>query len=240
MFYSCLVDRGLPAVIEEQGNGTAFVNFRSDSGVSWRLPSRGVIESTLVPTDATPENVLNALFEEFDAQDPFTYLLWIDDADRTEDLRECHEPTGYTYPDYWTDPAEILLMYQAQTDATNAWIACARDNGLPNLADVSVPAVDYDPITDRSHVARIPLSFTEEALTALLEACPPVNMERVKWTSTPHPEGEERPDLPDPLVGIEEPEGGADQEFLNSPQGEHSQALGRILGKTITRLDPEE
>jgi hypothetical protein len=184
-FYSCLAGRGLSVNLEEQGNGTAYV-FPKAAPYFWRIPGQPAMYDPSTPTTGKmPDESLRDMFDGFAAEEGQPYRLWIDGADHSDDLRECHEPTGYAEPEAWADPAANLLMHQTIADATNAWIACARENGLPDLPDLTVTPPGSDPMALPPQIG-LPLSMTPDFLSTLLAACPPVNPDRLAWEAVSH------------------------------------------------------
>ncbi|MDR1428235.1 MAG: hypothetical protein LBJ08_10860 [Bifidobacteriaceae bacterium] len=184
-YYACLADAGLPARIEETDNGGTRVDwpqegydilaiiplpdpelYRTQSPAVYWIPGRS--------GDFEDEN---GTFERFmtEHQLAMDYGLEIDGVDHSATLAACHRQFPYQDPYAESDPAEELRGKQLLADSTNAWIACARDNGLPNLADVSPGKAD-NWLT--SPTAIVPLSTTPDALRAILQACPNFDAEQ--------------------------------------------------------------
>jgi hypothetical protein len=197
-FYSCLVDASVPATIDVWDNGDAYVTVNSeDHDVMMIIPNQGGIMGAGKSGGEFSE-ADNAIFQEHSASD--TYLLMVDGTDHTDKLEACHEESGYADPGLQADPAQELRDKQQIVEATNQWIACARENGFPRLEDVTAEADGYDTYPQ----ATIPLSTTPEALRALLEACPTFDEERATRQQQPDFDWT-KDDVPDPSVGIEMP-----------------------------------
>jgi hypothetical protein len=185
-FYNCQVDAGLPATIEDQGDGQAYVGWdttkfrliKFHSAEGWGYPITG---------DSMSEADLNDLYDNWDEAfygDPSaTLILIVDDADRSEDYGACLTSSGYTEPEYHADPAEELKTKQAQVDANNAWAACARENGFPNLEDN--PAAVADEWQTFPEGIVLPYTIGPDKLRELLEACPNFDEERVREQADP-------------------------------------------------------
>jgi hypothetical protein len=162
-FYACLVDAGLPAELypteDSEGDG-AQVGWASGHNVLERIPG----QTSGVTTEGS-ENIPQSEIDAFNGEDGQTYRLVIDGVDHTEVFSTCHENSGYVLPAFQTDPVEELRQKQAVTDATNDWIACARENAYPDLVDVSITGSEWPNV-------QLPASTTVEELRALLEVCP--------------------------------------------------------------------
>ncbi|MDR1294813.1 MAG: hypothetical protein LBK59_07635 [Bifidobacteriaceae bacterium] len=165
-FYACLTDAGLPAVlnpVDDSDNGDAAVGWETDHTVMERIPGQFSGVSGGEGGAASQEDA-----DAFFAQGEDTYGLVVDGVDHTAQYQQCHESSGYVQPEYPRDPAEEAKQRQASVDATNEWIACARENGYPDLADVQVSSTE----PDQWPQATLPLSTTADQLRALLEVCP--------------------------------------------------------------------
>jgi hypothetical protein len=103
------------------------------------------------------------------------YALNVDGTDHSDAYRACYEQSGYTEPAFQSDPAQVLESKQELAESTNDWIACARENGYPQLADVT-PST----ILDVWPTAELPLTITPVALRNLLQDCPNFN-EQLAW-----------------------------------------------------------
>jgi hypothetical protein len=62
-------------------------------------------------------------------------------------------------------------MKDAMVKETNKWVACARENGFPNLADLTKPKADD---WETAPKALLPLTTTEVQLKGVLKKCPNV------------------------------------------------------------------
>ncbi|MDR1441104.1 MAG: hypothetical protein LBJ02_01715 [Bifidobacteriaceae bacterium] len=97
-----------------------------------------------------------------------SYLI-IEDRDHTEAFTKCLEQTGYTEAEWQIDPAQEIAIKQLMVDPTIKWIKCARQNGYPNMKDPAPLVADQ---MATSPTAVLPGDITEDALRALLVACP--------------------------------------------------------------------
>ncbi|MDR1426577.1 MAG: hypothetical protein LBJ08_02305 [Bifidobacteriaceae bacterium] len=227
------MDAKLPAVIEDLGNGTAQVYLEPEL-VYWRFPGIRVYGPNEVPLRAVGPELTWEMLDEFAAEDPNTYRLWIDGMDRTDDLRRCHEPTGYVEPEQpLPDPALIDRQNRKIADSTNAWIACARDHGLPDLEDI-MPEPDPEMGVP---VVLLPLSMDEPFFAELLAACPPVNPDWPSWLATAPPEEAENPPF-NPFIAIESPPGGlGDGRAESTEEGRRCVALRKLLDDAVTAAE---
>jgi hypothetical protein len=219
-FYECLVDAGLPAElqpVDDSDTGDAMVGWAYDHIVMERYPDgmTGVSGDT---TDAD-QNAIDAFFNE----DATTYGLVVDGVDHTAAFEKCHTSSGYTQPEYQSDPAEELRMKQQIVDATNPWIACARENGLPDLVDLTASADQEEWPT-----AELPSDMTVEELRALLEACPAFDEEQARTQMQPDFDGANW--KPDPSLSIALPPGFDTNEWdANDPAIKLWEELNTVL-----------
>jgi hypothetical protein len=157
------------------------------------------------------------------AQDA-TYLLIIDGEDHTDTLQSCHEESGYINP---VDAPELdveIKEKQAVVEPTNKWIACARENGMPTLEDVTAVADNW--VTYPAAV--IPLSFTVEELEALLDACP--NFDTAQAERQLDPDFDWENDyVPEPSIKIEDVPGMAEPEEAAQVDLTHYNELYEVL-----------
>ncbi|MDR1293810.1 MAG: hypothetical protein LBK59_02435 [Bifidobacteriaceae bacterium] len=99
----------------------------------------------------------------------WSYGLVVDGVDYSADYQACAESSDYVDPLTEPDLTDELTGKRMLADATNDWIACARENGYPEWADVE-PGVADNWLTSPS--ATIPLTMTAEDLRSLLAECP--------------------------------------------------------------------
>jgi hypothetical protein len=206
----CLVDAGLPAELSPTGDGEARIAWADGHEVLAR-DSEQVTTLLEGPAGEIATAVHDAFTEE--GTDALTGdlapALWIDGKSHTDTWKQCLESSGYTNPTgYLEDNPEIDQVWaQRYTDAANDWIACARDNGLPALADAER---DNDASPYGPH-AEIPLNTGTDLLRGVVEACPIYNEDIIKRQMQGDPTLED--DIfagrvaPIPLVLVEEPEG---------------------------------
>jgi hypothetical protein len=168
-YYSCLLDAGLPAELQpvdpEAADGAVLVSFGPHS-VLQAVPGKGAAVSL-------GEDGYGPISEEeqqafFDAHsDPDTYGLVVDGMDYSADFERCYTESGYFEPPRVSE-GERQRQNQLVADATNTWIACAREHGLPDLADVAARTDD----PDYYPAVHLPLTMAEDDLRALLDDCP--------------------------------------------------------------------
>ncbi|MDR1824402.1 MAG: hypothetical protein LBR27_03580 [Bifidobacteriaceae bacterium] len=89
--------------------------------------------------------------------------------DYGKEYDQCLAESGYTEPEWQTDPTEELKDKQKTADAGAEWAACARENGFPQVQDPAPPVADE---WQTSPMVLLPSSITEEQLRALLQVCP--------------------------------------------------------------------
>ncbi|MDR2348465.1 MAG: hypothetical protein LBD90_07625 [Bifidobacteriaceae bacterium] len=136
--------------------------------------------------------------DRYEADEPF---LIEGDTDHTETLLACIDSSGYFMPNARFDPREETVERQAIADSSNLWLACARENGYPELADAIVQADNWTTRTE----ALLPSDISPDQLNALLEACPPFDPERDLALGPNGYQGDWRPQ--DPQIGFDLPDG---------------------------------
>jgi hypothetical protein len=210
-FYSCLLEAGLPATINRlEWTGDAEVDFEREghdtmlviprqSGFLWAGKSGG--------EDGQFDPAEQALWQQH-VDDP-SYFLVIDGVDHSDVLESCLQDSGYVDPGHDTDPAEELADKQPIAEATNTWIACAREHGMPDLEDPTVQADNYATYP----AAVIPLSTTAQELRALLEVCPNFDEDQARRQREPGFNWDSDY-IQDPTVWIEVPTDSTDAHFL--------------------------
>ncbi|MDR3359634.1 MAG: hypothetical protein LBO20_03090 [Bifidobacteriaceae bacterium] len=181
-----LISKYDPSVNQPEGEGAAF-NFSGGSrgGVAVEAgeaePAASEPAAAPPTTDAQADEDAGEGLEakedeespEEDIPDAAPYLI-IGDDDRTELFVTCLEESGYTQPEYHTDPAEEIKDKQASLEATNKWIACAREHGFPDTADPAPAKADE---YQTRPMALLPGDITEPELRALLKECPNFDVE---------------------------------------------------------------
>jgi hypothetical protein len=201
--YACLTDAGLPATLTPVSDDEAEVGWSMDEhvvlgsapglGPWWGAP----------PGKDLPESEVNefveSVFYKDEVREDYNFALMIDGVDRTADLERCTEESDYTRPEYALDPSEMAAMTRAQADATNEWVACARENGYPALKDVTPTDEGVEPV-------RLPFSTTEEAFRTLLAACPNWDRELAEAQANGTELPSEWESAPTPDINFEEPE----------------------------------
>jgi hypothetical protein len=174
---ACLVDARLPALLTPMDGGEAEIGWAEGHEVlsrdfeNWTVLLDGPAGS-IDPT--TKEAFTNVDGDA--ATGTLAPSLWVDGKDYTRVWVGCLESSGYTNPTAYmeADPAEDDILQQRMVDAANEWIACAREHGLPGLADVIKDDPDRGPYGPH---AEIPLETDPVLLESLMQACPMFNEE---------------------------------------------------------------
>jgi hypothetical protein len=218
-YYDCLIAAGLPATLEPIDNGDAFVAWEEtghDVLVSTPLDGGMSLPGKSDPDDPAFEDMANEFWNSVAADN--TYALMIDGVDHSDTLESCYTESGYVAPGSVMDPGEELKAKQAFADATNTWIECARDNGFPNMQDVTAEVDNWATSPD----AVIPLATPSEVLRAALEACPNFDPEKATRENAPDFDWENE-HVPDPSIIIEPPPEWSDASINTmSPEVEES------------------
>jgi hypothetical protein len=209
-FYACLVDAGLPATMEDAPDGGTYVQWPQEgydiyanipvadaqTSALWAIPGRSHDYENTEPLDAFLE------------RHPTTeYGLEIDGVDHSAAYADCHRRHPYQDPNAEAGPTEELRGKQLLADATNEWIACARDHGLPDLTDVTAGQAD-NWLT--SPMATVPLTTTPDALRQLLAACP--NFDADQAARREEPGYDESAFVPDPAIQPADPRDESERE----------------------------
>ncbi|MDR1152865.1 MAG: hypothetical protein LBK72_10435 [Bifidobacteriaceae bacterium] len=170
--YACLADADLPATLSTLGvdGDQASIAWEDGHKVMERVPDTGDGGWVGISGEVPVED------QEAFAADNTSYGLVVDGMDRSTDFERCHLESGYTAPQIMADPADELAQKQAQAEATNAWIACAREHGYPDLADVTAVVDNWS----TQPTAMLPSDITEQALRTLLAACPSFDVDKAK------------------------------------------------------------
>ena len=97
------------------------------------------------------------------------YELILDGVNYSEAYKRCMTESGYdddaAWKSFeWTNDPEYM---QSMVDVSNRWAQCARNNGWPDVQDISMP----DDLSVAVSV-QLPWSITEDQLRQLLDVCP--------------------------------------------------------------------
>ncbi|MDR3359321.1 MAG: hypothetical protein LBO20_01415, partial [Bifidobacteriaceae bacterium] len=185
---ACLEQIGVPAEIDDPlGDGQLYVNLmiEDDYLVSWGEYTNGVpagISESMLEMAAKYDPPLLEQFgpnappspsEDPDPSAVPAYLIW-GTEDRTQEWRGCLDSSGYTEPVNYPDPEAEVATKEANIKATLPWIACARQNGYPEMKDpLPVKADDWE----TEPMALLPADISEQQLADLIAACPVVDLE---------------------------------------------------------------
>jgi hypothetical protein len=216
LFYSCLMDAGVPMMIESYPADQAIVSIDTDN--TYGATSDGMVWfGRMGLTDET-----RALVQEmFDEPEPGSDRIFafgggnvtekaavvVDGKDVTADFERCLALSHYTFPEYAVDPAEELARNQGVAEASNEWAACARENGAPTIADVTATSDEnYTP------TVLLPTTITPELLRALIDACPTFDKEKEDAYHEASRKGEKPDPVFRPSIGFDAPGWNGDQE----------------------------
>jgi hypothetical protein len=166
--YQCLVDRDVPARLDQTSRGEPLVGWERDSFVlGQNLEGQLFFEQD---ADADPLDQEDMEQYSHDGADPW---LVIDGKDYSEAFADCLSQTNYREPYGEADPAERLARMQAIAEASNSWAECARDFGLRDVADADGPVLG----DSGTPTVYIPASIQPEQLRALVKQCPTFDAE---------------------------------------------------------------
>jgi hypothetical protein len=217
---TCLVEAGLPAQLTPVDGGEAQIGWVEGHEVLARDFEQWTELLEGPAGEVNPTN--HDAFMDVE-MDPLTSdlapALWVDGNDHTATWTKCLESSGYTNPtaDPEVDPKVDRIWAQRYADAANYWIACAREHGLPQLADTT-PDGDDGPYGPH---AEIPLNTGPDLLRTVVEACPIFKEDlvrrQVEGDVTLQDDIFEGRIAPIPLVLVEEPRGM--QEAANTEEG---------------------
>ncbi|MDR2895851.1 MAG: hypothetical protein LBV30_04285 [Propionibacteriaceae bacterium] len=117
-------------------------------------------------SQADRDRLMSAEFQDGQAH------LEIDGADHSADWSQCLAETGYVYMEALEPkPVGISAEYvMSVVEGNNAWAACAREHGFPNITDSVMPSDFYN--WDTWPQVSIPLSTEPVALAQLMLDCP--------------------------------------------------------------------
>ncbi|MDR1428000.1 MAG: hypothetical protein LBJ08_09660 [Bifidobacteriaceae bacterium] len=206
-FHSCLTAAEVPVeLFEDEGSGVHIWPV----GGAWILTLADGYSQRGGGTDGKAISVEEQRAFQRDHQGE--NALVIDGKDYSGPWDQCRESSGYFLYGPPEDPAEEMIAKQREAEATNTWIACARENGYPGLADVTATANSWPR-------ALLPFDIADEALSALMTACPPVDADA--YVASPQPDGQP---LALPGIGFE----GQDEIWAADDAGEDHPDLGRL------------
>jgi hypothetical protein len=176
LLYTCLTDAGVPMSIDSYPADQAIVDIDADNaygvttdGSVWfgRLGLSDETQALVREIVGMPEVGVDGLAASRGEVAPERAKVVVEGKDVTADFEHCLALSHYTFPEYAVDPAEELARKQAIAEASNEWAACARDNGMPTIADVTATSDEnYTP------TVLLPATVTAEQLTLLMDACP--------------------------------------------------------------------
>ena len=163
-YYNCLSNAGIEVAMTTNYQGQlAIVQFTGNHHYLWRTPTGEGRDSEPPGWDSRTDPVEAKIIGDYVHTTGNPNELLVDGLDRSDEYRACLAQTGYDDDAamgvrQW-DPSE-LANFQEQADINNEWASCARENGWPDIHDVSVPA---DPSSGIPHIL-IPSIITEDQL----------------------------------------------------------------------------
>jgi hypothetical protein len=175
--HACLRADGIPAILEELGDGQLWVNFNFDE--PWEMCyfdttcSSALAAGSSAARAEADQNViaqLAAKYKDPEGVTPTRPYLIVGAQDHTEAYVRCMADTGYDLPLIAADPGEELQEKQRRTDINNDWANCAREHGFPGIADAPAPVADNWATSPK---LLLPLSVGDGVLRSVVEACPP-------------------------------------------------------------------
>ncbi|MDR1186282.1 MAG: hypothetical protein LBK95_02300 [Bifidobacteriaceae bacterium] len=217
-------------VTSQAQSATDLVACLADIGVEAETLSGGVegLEGSYLyvmiggPDDPIEWNVPGGL----GSYDPLKYgagfddvLLVVNGVDRSGELSECVDSTGFYLPDPEFDAREETIVKQAMADASNDWAACAREAGLPMLVDATVETDNWE--TQPS--ITVPATTSVELFKDVLGDCPPLHPDRDLTKGNLIEDGAER--LFNPKITFDAPEDSAEYLRLDKALTDHIEAM---------------
>jgi protein-S-isoprenylcysteine O-methyltransferase Ste14 len=188
-FYDCLNDAGLPVQLFANGQGElTLVQINASETAMWRYAdgSGGAMSQASDP-NGPQQQVIND---------------FVDGVDHSDEWKQCLADSGYdeqaAQGPAVMDPAQLQL----QVKSNNRWVACARDNGWPDVKDSVMPAK-----TDGSDwpSVMLPPTITEDQLRQLVAACATFDKDQADRMRTWAGNGQPPDYLLDPFVSFDVP-----------------------------------
>jgi hypothetical protein len=191
---SCLQAAGAPADVLTLDNGWTTYTFHQAESLAGTDPEGWFLASGVT------EDLIAELRQAHEAGEALR--LYVDGTAYSVAWNECYYSSGYTEPPDGPDPADELLQKQGVAAATNEWAACARENGVPGIADATATEGSEWPI------ALIPPDISAGELRALLQECPNFDPKRATAAAEAGAGPSEYNRLyAQPSVGIDQPPG---------------------------------
>jgi len=169
-YYDCMTDAGIEVQIDTNSDGRAsIVMFTGEHDYMWR-DGNGV-GSVKGPPDYDPgkDPALTQMFRDYESTTGEPYELIVDGTDESAINKGCVARSGYD-ENAAIDALDPVDM-QNLIDADNTWAQCVRENGWPDVSDVSTPTEHSDGLPS----VVLPYVITEDQLRQLVEACPPAD-----------------------------------------------------------------
>jgi hypothetical protein len=224
--YSCLVAAGLPVMLVEAGDAGTSVEFEEGHRVL-----SFVSDAQAGDSGGSSEDVSVEEYEEFKAAHDGGYALEIDGVDQSEVFGECYESSNYRPPIAPADAELDAEVRQMAVDITNAWIACAREQGFLELKDVGPNDPD-----EAWPTAELPVDMAPDALRKLLEECPLLTEEVAKRQTDPDFDPSQF--VPNPVVRFGSAAAGNAEAMAESTR-QHIAELEEIISEGLSAFDDE-
>jgi hypothetical protein len=210
--YSCLVDRGFKASLEDMRPGETWVHVEAGDPdeliVQWWPDGRNYYwyapQNTFpgLMADAADADKYQAWVDQMAgkaAESPYGYVVYEGEMDRTQDFEPCLQASGYVPPVLaQMDPANILEARQKQAEASNEWAACARAAGVPGVIDAKVSEDREEPA-----IALLPAGVTEAQIRRLVDECPAWDREVQEANDLAWAEGRDDDVRNQPMIGFD-------------------------------------
>ena len=170
-YYQCMTDAGIKVDLNSNAEGqNVQVTFSMDYHLVEVRDKDGQGHALLV-NDDDPDKY--KLVQDYNSTAGDPYELILDGTNYSGAYKTCMTESGYdddAAMKALESPVDPVLL-QNQIDSDNRWAQCARDNGWLGLQDVVAPT----DATSGMPMVMLPWPVTEDQLSRLLDACPPVD-----------------------------------------------------------------
>jgi hypothetical protein len=165
----CLAEEGVKAELLDMGVGghedvtykSVFITLNSPDGY-FQMPHAG---GSAGP-DAPSPGELNLPEDE--------YVLYDNGRDMSAEFKACVDKSGFSIPEAQFDPREETTEKELQVAANNHWTACARNNGMPELADGTFTIDNFETFPK----VAIPSTTSLQLFKQVLAVCRPLDPAR--------------------------------------------------------------
>jgi hypothetical protein len=180
----CLHEADVPAVVKDLDDAANQAEVAMEEGEEiWQICTE--VGCTMGGGAALSDSAREAALRELQVlgegrdaaateTEPARPWLIIGADDLSDAWRTCAAATGYAEPTWSEDPGEEMRSKERTAQAGVAWAECARLNGYPATKDPAPPVADDWATTP---TVALPADITLEQFDALLDACPPYDLE---------------------------------------------------------------